>query len=282
MSGHPLEPPADGGPGGPAPDNRGPIDGGDAGSFDPAHALDQPIVVPDDARDLARDVKAWRREERWRRRRQLFEGLLLTPRPRDRRMSGLGIALVFVVVASVGATISIIAPGTAHPPTRPVALRLAAPTEPPGTAGGLLPETTLSHPSTLHPPTLSPSAAPVDSRQLRPALVAIVGPGCDCPLSVETLARAAATEGLPVYLVGRADQADQLDKLVGATAAAGDRFGVDALVDPAGTLTAAYQPRGLTVVPVHADGVTEAAVRDYSGGPELADVLANLKQAGPP
>jgi len=262
MSRHPIEPPADGPAG----------SGSSSGGFDPEHALDQPIVIPDDARELARDVQAWRREERWRRRQRRIERIFLTRRWRERAISGPAIALVLVVVASVGAMISIMAPGAAHQLTRPVALRLAAPSAAPGTTGGLLPDTSLSRPVGSSTP-----STVIASRNLRPGVVAIVGPGCECRSALDTLAREASADALPVYLVGSPAQSGQLTQLVDET----NRVIVEELVDDTGALIGAYQPHGLTVVPVHADGVTEATVRDFSGGPALVDVLGNLKQAGP-
>jgi hypothetical protein len=57
---------------------------------------------------------------------------------------------------------------------------------------------------------------------------------------------------------------------------------VHALIDESGAFDAAYAPAGLTVVPVHADGVTAAAIRDFTPQTSLGPVLASLKQAGPP
>jgi hypothetical protein len=56
---------------------------------------------------------------------------------------------------------------------------------------------------------------------------------------------------------------------------------VHPLVDRAGGLVAAYRPSGLTVIPVHADGVTAPTVRDYTGDKPLGAVLVSLEQAGP-
>ncbi|MGH8888839.1 MAG: hypothetical protein ACRDV3_03660 [Acidothermaceae bacterium] len=279
MSRHPIEPPADGSgnPGdaassGSSASSASSGDAGGSAGFDPEHALDHPIVVPDDARELDRDVQAWRREERWRRRQRRIERLFLTRRWRERGISGPAIALVLVLVASIGAMISIMAPGAAHSPTRPVPLRLAAPSASAGTTHGLLPDTSLSQPAGL-----SASNTVIASRTLRPGVVAILGPGCDCAAALATLAREASADALPVYLVGSPAQSDQLGELVDATS----RDVVEALVDNTGALIDAYQPHGLTVVPVHADGVTEAAVRDFSGHPAITDELRDLKQAGP-
>jgi len=245
-----------------------PIGDGQSGSDDPRNhggGTDH-LVVPDDARELARDVQAWQREERWLRRRRRLERMLFTRRWHDHGISGPIVALILVGVALLGATISLLTPRVVHPPTPPVELRLAAPIAAPGTAGGLLPEASLTA-----------DTGEVDARDLRPGVIAIVPAGCSCRAAVATLARDAATNALRIYLVGTSAQAGEIADLAKSTAPTV----VQPLVDSSGALVSAYQPKGLTVVPIHADGVTEPAVRDYTGDPSLGRVLLDLKQAGP-
>jgi hypothetical protein len=250
------------------------------------------FVVPDDARELARDVEAWRREERWRRRRERVERLSVPiPRrwraPADqpatqqvgepgdgrsrarRRSPGATIpiiALMVVAVALFAATATLVTT-RGNPPTRPpVPLRLAAPSAAPGSPGGLLPDATLTT-----------ETGATAARDLRPGVIGIVPAGCDCRNAVDALARRAATNALPLYLIGASAQRDDLDKLMAVSPP-----NVHALIDESGAFDAAYAPAGLTVVPVHADGVTAAAIRDFTPQTSLGPVLASLKQAGPP
>lgn len=253
--------------------NRDPVEpptGGEgpAGSRDEnerANGIDH-VVVPDDARELARDFQAWQREQRWLRRRRRWERMLLTRRWHEHGISGPIVALILVGVALLGATISLLTPRAVRPPTPPVELRLAAPAAQAGTDGGLLPEASLKA-----------DTGEVDARGLRPAIIALVPAQCSCGSALSTLAHEAANNALRVYLVAAPAQADEINDLARSTAPTVVR----PLVDDAGALVDAYSPRGLTVVPVHADGVTEPVVRDYTGDPALARVLLNLKQAGP-
>jgi hypothetical protein len=253
MSPDPLEPPS-----------------GNDGSFD-AGAGDGTIDVPDDARELARDVEAWRREQRWLRRRRWLERILLTRRWQEHGISGPLIVAILVAVASLGATISLLTPRELRTPAPPVALTLAAPTAAPGTVGGLLPDVSL----TLRAAGESGSGS-TRARDLRPAVVAIVGEGCDCRTALAALAREASANALPVFVVGVQAQAGTLDRLVEQA----NRPDVRALVDDTGRLIASYRPHGLTVIPVHADGVTGVVVRDYTVDTALGPVLISLKQPG--
>ncbi|HEX7107251.1 MAG TPA: hypothetical protein VF218_14880 [Acidothermaceae bacterium] len=260
MNGNPIEPPS--------------------GSEDSSHAF----VVPDDARELARDVEAWRREERWRRRRERFERFAV-PIPRRwrspahqpgdraggrarRRASATVplIALMVVAVALFAATATLVTTRGVAPARPPVPLKLAAPAAPAGAAGGLLPDATLTT-----------DTGATSARDLRPGVVGVVTPGCNCRAAVGELARLAATNALPLYLVGSPAQRGELDKLMAVSPP-----NVHALVDQSGAFTASYAATGLTVIPVYADGVTAAAISDFTPQTSLGPVLASLKQAGPP
>jgi len=262
MNGNPIEPPS--------------------GSEDSSHDSSAAFIVPNDARELARDVEAWRREERWRRRRERVERLSIPiPRrwrapvdhPGDRRSRGRRpgatvpiIALMVVAVALFAATATLVST-RGNPPIRPaVPLRLAAPAAAPGTAGGLLPDATLTT-----------NTGTTAARDLRPGVIGIVTQGCECRDAVDSLARRAATNALALYLIGATNQRDDLEKLMAVSPP-----NVHALIDDSGAFDAAYAPTGLTVVPVHADGVTAAAIRDFTTRTSLGPVLASLKQAGPP
>jgi len=248
MNQNPLEPPSG---------NDGAHDDGDGAA----------IVVPDDARELARDVEAWRREQRWSRRRRRLERIFLTRRWRDHGVPGPLIALILVTVALLGATISILTPRAARQQTAPVPLALAAPTQAPGTTHGLLPDVMLTAADGERAP----------ARNLRPAVFAIVSVDCDCRSALVVLAQQATANSLTVYLVGAPAQESQLAEL----AKQASRDDVRTLLDADGGLIAAYQPHGMTVLPVHADGVTDAVVRDYTPGTRLGPELVGLRQAGP-
>jgi hypothetical protein len=229
---------------------------------------DAHLVVPDDPRELDRDVEAWRREERWLRRRRLVERAFFARSRREHAISAPLVALILIGVALLGATITILAPHQARTPTSPVPLRLAAPNAPAGTAGGLLPDAVLK---------VDGDTGEVSVRDLRPSVIAVVAASCDCRDQVSALARAAAAQALSIYLVGSPAQADQLVRLAAQT----NRDDVHSLIDPTFAIIDSYPPQGLSVIPVHADGVTEQAFADYDGDPSLGAVLVDLRQPGP-
>ena len=257
MNGNPIEPPS--------------------GSEDFSHAFQ----VPDDARELDRDAEAWRREERWRRRRERLQRLAFWSIPLPRRWReqrgqqgrpgkrGVAVPVIALIVVAVGlfsATATLITTRAASPARPPVPLKLAAPAAAAGTTGGLLPDATLTT-----------DTGATSARDLRPGVVGIVTPGCACGPAVDSLARRAATSALPLYLIGAPAQSGDLEKLLAVSPP-----NVHALIDANGVFTAAYAPVGLTVIPVHADGVTAAAIRDFTPQTSLGPVLASLKEAGPP
>lgn len=254
MNGDPVEPPS--------------------GSEDFSRALQ----VPDDARELDRDAEAWRREERWRRRRERLQRLTLLSLPLPRRWRanresrgkrGVAVPVIALIVVAIGlfsATATLVTT-RATPPTRPpVPLKLAAPTAQVGKIGGLLPDATLTA-----------DTGATSARDLRPGVVGIIPTDCKCGSAVDALARRAAASALPLYLIGSPAQRADLDKLLAVSPP-----NVHALIDPDGAFAAAYAPVGLTVVPVHADGVTAAVIRDFKPQTSLGPVLASLKEAGPP
>jgi hypothetical protein len=224
------------------------------------------VVVPDDARELDRDAEAWRREQRWVRRRRLFERLLPRSRRRGRALVPIPlITLGLICVGLVGATVTMLTTRAPVPSPPPVALELATPSIAAGNPGGLLPADTLSV-----------ADGTTSSRDLRPGVVVIVGSRCGCADAISRVGRQAATNALPVYLVGPTARADDVQKLANRTG----WIDVHALSDVGGALVAAYPDDGLTVIPVHADGVTEAATVDYTADKSLGPVLVSLRQPG--
>jgi hypothetical protein len=246
--------------------------GGENGAGPPAGP---PIVVPDDARELARDVEAWRREQRWERRRRALERRFLGGPTSLRHISVPLVVLVLIAVAMLGATLAF--PGSAPPrrATPPVQLLLAAPTVAPGEIGGLLPDVPLEVGRT----------GTTTAQQLRPAVIAFAPIHCACTAALAHLTAEAAGYGLTVYLVGSAAQEADLAQLAAESA----RAGVQVLVDETSTLgstvarSASHSSTpgtadNLTVVGVHADGVIDTIVSNFSRGTALDSAFADLKQ----
>jgi hypothetical protein len=221
------------------------------------------VVVPDDARELARDIAAWRREERWKRRRRVFDRMLGGSRASSTRALSAPIIITLMIAAALlGATL--IFPGRTpeHPPTAPVPLVLAAPAAAPATVGGLVPDDALIG-----------QTGTTTARALRPALLAVTQRECACGAALAHLAQEAADNGLTIYLIGSQSQQSELNALAGSTSVA-----VRVMVDKDSAITTAFAKGTLTVVAVHADGVIEQIVNDFTRTTSLETVLPELKQ----
>lgn len=221
-----------------------------------------PIVIPDDARELARDVAAWRREERWRRRRRILERKFLGGPSSSRVVSVPVVITLLVAVALLGATLAFPGSTTVHPTTPPVPLVLAAPSAAVGTVGGLVPDETLRG-----------QTGTTTARALRPALLAVARTGCACTAALTHLAEQASSYGLTVYLIGSQAQHAEL-----ASLATGGSPVVQVLTDQGSAIMSAFSRGVLTVVGVHADGVIEVIIDDFLRTTSLDGVLGGLKQ----
>lgn len=239
------------------------------------------VVIPDDARELDRDLLAYRREERQRRRHARVRRLL---RPFTR--SGLAVPLIAgaLIIALVGgALITVFGPRpTPDPPRRSVVPRSSAA---PGKVGGPLPDAEV---------TVSGSTTPL--RDVRPGVIGIVPPGCRCQAVLTELARRTSERKLKFWVVaaGRNEAGtvgkpgkravDELRSL-----ADGVRQGRPAVVDDArGVLTGTYGAPpvpggtpGVTAVLVHTDGVVGAVRHSVKPGPELTSGLDALQRPSP-
>jgi hypothetical protein len=223
----------------------------------------QPVVVPDDARELARDVEAWRREQRWERRRRVLERKFFGGPNRSGAMSAPLVIAVLLAVAMLGATIVSSADSPARHVVPPVALALAAPTAAVGSLGGLVPDADL---------TASTGTTP--ARVLRPAVLAFASADCGCASALAHLADEAAGNGLTIYLIGPVAQHAELATLSDEVG----RADITVLADPSGTFASALSRGGLTVVAVHADGVIGAFTGSFSRAMSLDPVFADLKE----
>jgi hypothetical protein len=220
--------------------------GRDDGSLPP---LD--VVVPDDARELARDVLAYRREQRARRRRERLLKVL-GPLGRVRHTA------VFPLVATC------------------VALALLA--------GTMLSVVTSSpRPETTMPPAIAPTTLPVSTVKLgngqivsttalEGALLALIPPGCDCGTSLESLARQAKAAGVSVYFVY---PADNNNFGMAATNAETDQYGdgvAQTVFDFGEVLFYAYLPGKLTALVVDHRGTVRTFRSSFDVTPALREL----------
>ncbi|HEX6451140.1 MAG TPA: hypothetical protein VF060_16945 [Trebonia sp.] len=229
--------------------------GRDDGGLPPVH-----IVIPDDARELDRDVLAYRRERRARRRRERFLRLL-----RPFRGDGLGghstilplIATCVALSMLAGAMLSVVtispasAPTVSSTPTAPGTAKSGAPTP----AATPAPGTVTPLPAGLiEPPpgTFSVDGATQPVRGLRSAALALVPPNCACDKALGWLAAEAGAARVGLYFVGEGKAIPQISALTTR-----DGHGVAAAAaDTGNVLSAAYRPAGLTVVLIYSDGTS--------------------------
>lgn len=190
-------------------------------------------TAPDDISELARDIQAYRRECRADRRRERLR------RYSTRRgTGGLALAIVGLALAAVAAIVlSAVRPGSGA--GGPSKLPLATTNLPSGHIGGRLPAVELT----------SKSGTVSNALTLRPGVLALLPPGCDCSDVVASLARTTATSQVGLYAIApayRDADADVLGGQLGAKDAV--------LYDTHQALANAVGQAGLTVVLVNRDG----------------------------
>jgi hypothetical protein len=211
----------------------------DDGSLPPVN-----IVIPDDARELDRDVLAYRREMRARRRRQRRRRLL---RPFNGPGGGPAaivplIALCLAIALVGGALLSVL---TISPAEQDTALTPSA------TPRATNPPTALT--------TLPAGSVRLDGKTSEPvrslvsSAIVLVPSDCGCGQSLRRLTGQADAAGAHVYFVGTGVPSAQL---IEETAEYGGRHAV-AAVDADGVLADAYHPAGLTVLLVFSDATAE-------------------------
>jgi hypothetical protein len=222
------------------------------------------IEIPDDARELFRDVQAYHRELRAIRRQQRS----LRWRAPFRRTGvaipllagSLIVALLAVMVSAmltVNPYLSGSKPGqqsngagsnaSAEPPasTAPASTAPASPNPGGGSVAARLPGKTINV-----------AGKPLTLSKLTSTALAIVPANCGCVPAVRSLLAQAASAGITIYLVGPRGSSSALERL--ASTAGGPKASKVA-TDDANVLTTAYQASGLTVLLVDSHGgVTES------------------------
>jgi hypothetical protein len=226
------------------------------------------IKIPDDARELDREVQAYHRELRALRRRKLARrlsapltrhGLLLPLLASGLALTLLAGTLLTLLSASQGSWLPI-SPLRRSEASSPA----AAPSSPGRPAERMLPRGTMN----------------VDGRQMQlrdlPASVlALVPPGCGCTRDLRRLADQAAAGDVPIYLVGIKGA-----KTSPLTRRAGLRDAV-AAKDTGSILADTYRPGGLTAILVRSTGVVDAVVSPAPGGFRLSKAIGALRTGRP-
>lgn len=145
------------------------------------------FVIPDDARELAAEAEALRRERRRDTRRSRLERVFSIPGRRRYGLSGACIALS-VLIAGIFASLIVLLPTD---PSSPRAQQLARPTISPGAVGGLLPDLRLA----------TSTGSTVRTRDLRPAVVLVLPEGCACDSLIDQIVLDTTTGRIAVLVV---------------------------------------------------------------------------------
>jgi hypothetical protein len=224
------------------------------------------IEVPDDARELARDVQAYHRELRSRRRRHLAKRFY-GPLTRD----GMVLPLLAGCLALTLVAATLLTVFTARQPT--AGLRPQRPATGTGSRASAQPGEPLVD-------TLLVQAGQATSLKSLPGLVvvlALIPPRCNCLGDLRKLTDAASHAKAVVYLVGvhNAPVADLTRPLeLGATQALEDTY--DELPKP-------YKVATLTAVVVRPDGTAEPVlVPDHGHGFQLDNDVRAMATGGSP
>jgi hypothetical protein len=197
------------------------------------------IEIPDDARELDRDVIAYRRERRALRRRARLQRAL-----RPFRGHGAILPLIASCVALsmlAGAMLSVFSISPASAPVKPPA-RPGSGVAPSGSAG------TVALPSG----TVVVNGKPTQLRTLTGAVLALVPANCQCDTALKQLTAQASRAKVGVYFVGTTSAMTDVNRLA-RTDGPGTAV---AAVDASNVLHTAYQPEGLTVILVRPDTTT--------------------------
>jgi hypothetical protein len=233
--------------------------GRDDGSLPPVN-----VVIPDDARELDRDVLAYRREMRAMRRQQRILRAFQPFRTPEFGGHAAIIPLIAICLAIClvgGALLSVATMSPASAPT------LGAQ----GTAQAAVPTGELT---ALPAGSVQVGGQTVPVRSLTSSAIALVPANCDCGLGLQRLAGQAVGAHVKLYFAaGGAELAD----LAGLTARYGDNAAV-AAADDDGVLTTAYRPDGLTVLLVSKDATAEV-FRNLAVDFQLTPLLRELGQS---
>jgi hypothetical protein len=250
------------------------------------------IDIPDDARELFRDVQAYHRELRAIRRQQRSLRWRAPFRRTGVAIPLLAGSLIIALLAVMVSAMLTVNPYLGGPKTNrsssvagnagnSVSTKPPAGTTPAGTAPASTPPVTPtpgggSVAARLPGKTINVAGKPLALSKLTSTALAIVPANCGCARAVRSLLEQAASAGITIYLVAPRGSSSALERL--ASAVGGSRASKVA-TDDANVLTAAYQPIGLTVLLVDSHGLVTKADK-LGPRPMLEKRLELLKPSG--
>ena len=232
------------------------------------------IEIPDDARELDRDVQAYYREQRAQRRRQRRIRLHGSLAKDGIVLPLLACCLILALITGTLLTIFTATSGQGLPglPTKPkptASARSTAPSRAPastGPAAAAGPDVVLE--AGPLPAIMVPEVAggpPVALRSLAGAVLVLIPPACGCSAGLQWLTGVADDAGATIYLVATPatlNEVRQLDVKLAATIAPP----VQVLLDKQETLPRHYPPHGLTAILVSPSKSVAYADHISSGG----------------
>ncbi len=222
------------------------------------------IEIPDDARELDRDIHAYHRELRAERRRRRVQRLI-APLTKHGMVVPL-IAGLLAVTLFAGTMLTVItsSPEPITPLPQPTRSAASPATPPDGQLGGRLPDAAVligNRPSHL--------------RDLSPSVLAVVPRSCRCFTALRQLTAQAAATQIKIYFVGTGGWVGQVADLA-SRAGRGDVKVVDDVRNTLGI----YRPSGLTAILVHSDSAVTFVVRRLNPGFRLQAKLRQLATPG--
>lgn len=220
------------------------------------------VEIPDDISELDREVQAYHRELRQRRRQRLFARLM----PGYRRLGPFGVlgpvvAIALLATAVFGSMTSLLGPRAADDAN--------------GTSGA--PDGQLAREEGAGRPLPNTEVVVDGAHQrlpdLRSAVVLAVPEHCQCAASVDAVTSTAQQTDVDVYLSGEHDEIRALAKREG---------NYPHVVDEASrALADRYQPAGLSAVLVDGEGNVADVVRRLDEGAQLPKSRLNSLLPGP-
>lgn len=231
------------------------------------------IEIPEDARELDRDVQAYYRELRAQRRRRRLQAVQ-APFARDGMVLPL-LAGCLALTLFAGTLLTVLSGG--QQPFTPIPQATSAHTSQkasspavggapgPGSVGGPLPDVVVVA-----------GGQKTDLRSLAASVLALVPPACGCRRALRLLTARAASAGAQVYVVGvNGARVGALTRQVGLRSS-------HAVEDTSDVLAAYYHPVGLTAVFVRADGTVGDVLPARRQDAALLRALAGMAPAPSP
>jgi hypothetical protein len=223
------------------------------------------IEIPDDARELDRDIQAYHRELRAQRRHRLAQRLA-GPLTRDGMVLPL-LASCLALTLLAGTLLTMFTARRALPSTMQTT-SVPRPSRPAvGQVGGLLPEASVTVGS-------GRSAA---LRGFHPSVLALVPAGCRCEAAARQLSQQAATASVNLYFVAAGSAVGQARTLARRSGLSGDHV----VTDSRDVMGSTYQTAGLTAVLVDKDGAVRSIRRDLGPAAQLQTSLRALAKPTP-